>query len=99
MELLMPNATQFTAQTGRAPPTTAAASASSSPEVACDIDPNEALIDPRGLHIWPRGSHFLMGLPNQDGSFTMTLYLPDTAVGDQPGWDQINSDQDVRFFF
>ena len=25
------------------------------------------------LHIWPRGSHFLMGLANPDGSFTMTL--------------------------
>ena len=29
------------------------------------------------LHIWPRGRHMLMGLPNQDGSFTMTLYLPE----------------------
>ena len=29
------------------------------------------------LHIWPRGSHFMMGLANQDGSMTMTLYLPD----------------------
>lgn len=27
------------------------------------------------LHIWPRGSHFLMGLSNGDGSFTMTLYM------------------------
>jgi kynurenine 3-monooxygenase len=27
------------------------------------------------LHIWPRGSHMLMGLANGDGSFTMTLYL------------------------
>lgn len=25
------------------------------------------------LHIWPRGSHFIMGLANLDGSFTMTL--------------------------
>ena len=28
------------------------------------------------LHIWPRGHHMLMGLANQDGSFTGTLYLP-----------------------
>ena len=28
------------------------------------------------LHIWPRGSHFMMGLANKDGSFTMTLYMP-----------------------
>ena len=28
------------------------------------------------LHIWARGSHMMMGLENQDKSFTMTLYLP-----------------------
>lgn len=33
-------------------------------------------MDRRALHIWPRGHHFLMGLPNQDGSFTGTVYLP-----------------------
>jgi kynurenine 3-monooxygenase len=36
--------------------------------------------DEKTLHIWPRGSHFLMGLPNLDGSYTMTLYAP--AEGD-----------------
>jgi kynurenine 3-monooxygenase len=33
-------------------------------------------LDERSLHIWPRGAHFLMGLPNLDGSFTGTIYLP-----------------------
>ena len=33
-------------------------------------------MDPKALHIWPRGDHFLMGLPNQDGSFTGTVYMP-----------------------
>jgi kynurenine 3-monooxygenase len=28
-----------------------------------------------GLHIWPCGSHMLMGLANQDGSFTGTIYV------------------------
>jgi len=28
-----------------------------------------------GLHIWPRGTHFLMGLADLDGSFTGTFYL------------------------
>ena len=32
-------------------------------------------LDQFGLHIWPRGDHFLMGLANKDGSFTGTLYL------------------------
>ena len=31
-------------------------------------------MDPNSLHIWPRGKHYLMALPNQDGSFAMTLY-------------------------
>jgi len=30
-----------------------------------------------GLHIWPRGTHFLMGLSNLDGSFTGTIYADD----------------------
>lgn len=33
-------------------------------------------MDENSLHIWPRGNHMLMGLPNRDGSFTMTLYMP-----------------------
>ena len=28
------------------------------------------------LHIWPRGGYMLIALPNQDGSFTATLFLP-----------------------
>ena len=28
------------------------------------------------LHIWPRGREMLMALPNRDGSFTMTLFMP-----------------------
>ena len=27
------------------------------------------------LHIWPRGNYMLIALPNQDGSFTATLFL------------------------
>ena len=45
------------------------------------------LIDPGGrrrsyrmereaLHIWPRGGYMLIALPNEDGSFTATLFLP-----------------------
>jgi kynurenine 3-monooxygenase len=28
------------------------------------------------LHIWPRGNFMLIALPNEDGSFTATLFLP-----------------------
>jgi kynurenine 3-monooxygenase len=34
------------------------------PAMACDA-----------LHIWPRGNYMLIALPNEDGSFTATLFL------------------------
>lgn len=33
-------------------------------------------IDPNALHVWPRGSHMMIALPNPDGSFTGTLFWP-----------------------
>jgi len=32
------------------------------------------------LHIWPRGGYMLIALPNTDGSFTATLFLPRTGA-------------------
>jgi kynurenine 3-monooxygenase len=32
--------------------------------------------DKNALHIWPRGEDMLIALPNLDGSFTVTLFLP-----------------------
>lgn len=32
-------------------------------------------LEKESLHIWPRGSHMLIALPNIDGSFTCTLFL------------------------
>ena len=33
-------------------------------------------IEPNALHIWPRGNHMLIALPNNDYSFTCTLFFP-----------------------
>jgi kynurenine 3-monooxygenase len=33
-------------------------------------------LDPNALHIWPRHGFMLIALPNSDGSFTATLFLP-----------------------
>ena len=33
-------------------------------------------MDRGALHIWPRGEYMLIALPNVDGSFTATLFLP-----------------------
>jgi kynurenine 3-monooxygenase len=34
------------------------------------------LMDKNALHIWPRGNFMVIALPNADGSFTCTLFLP-----------------------
>lgn len=33
-------------------------------------------LDKNALHIWPRGGYMLIALPNLDGSFTCTLFMP-----------------------
>lgn len=33
-------------------------------------------IEQHALHVWPRGGFMLIALPNRDGSFTVTLFLP-----------------------
>ncbi len=33
-------------------------------------------MEKNALHIWPRGEYMLIALPNTDGSFTATLFLP-----------------------
>ncbi|MCO6460688.1 MAG: FAD-dependent monooxygenase [Saprospiraceae bacterium] len=37
---------------------------------------NGFAIEKNALHIWPRGHLMMIALPNLDGSFTMTLFLP-----------------------
>ena len=44
-----------------------------------DDDAKRFPIDPNALHIWPRGNFMLIALPNQDGSFTVTLFMPKTG--------------------
>ena len=45
-------------------------------ELSIPAGPNgAALLEREALHIWPRGGYMLIALPNQDGSFTATLFL------------------------
>ena len=53
-------------------------------------------MDKNALHIWPRGHFMLIALPNADGSFTCTLFLP--WEGDD-SFEQLNSREDVQQFF
>lgn len=50
-------------------------------------------MDKKALHIWPRGNHMLMALPNQDGSFTMTLYMP------EEWYEKFNTDEKIKSYF
>jgi kynurenine 3-monooxygenase len=36
-------------------------------------------MEKNALHIWPRGEYMLIALPNADGSFTVTLFLPNVG--------------------
>ena len=36
----------------------------------------EFQMEKEALHIWPRGDYMMIGLPNPDASFTLTLFMP-----------------------
>ncbi len=38
-------------------------------------------LEPNALHIWPRGGYMCIALPNTEGSFTVTLFLPGARCG------------------
>ncbi|MGB0452741.1 MAG: FAD-dependent oxidoreductase [Bacteriovoracaceae bacterium] len=48
------------------------------------------------LHLWPRGHHFLMALPNVDKSFTLTLYLPHAG---KESFDDLESHRTAKKYF
>lgn len=49
------------------------------------------------LHIWPRGEYMLIALPNLDGSFTVTLFLP--HKGEPYSFETLSSPEKVEDFF
>lgn len=48
------------------------------------------------LHIWPRGGYMLIALPNLDGSFTVTLFLPAQGI---PSFASLEKPATLRAFF
>jgi len=48
------------------------------------------------LHIWPRGGYMLIALPNHDGTFTVTLFLPNEG---EPSFASLATPADVHRFF
>ncbi|MEO0059464.1 MAG: hypothetical protein RLZZ312_1111 [Bacteroidota bacterium] len=53
-------------------------------------------LDKNALHIWPRGKYMLIALPNLDGSFTCTLFMP--FVGEN-SFESLKTKQEVEGFF
>ncbi|HET9792836.1 MAG TPA: NAD(P)/FAD-dependent oxidoreductase, partial [Thermoanaerobaculia bacterium] len=48
------------------------------------------------LHVWPRGEYMLIALPNADGSFTATLFLPNRG---EESFEALRIPEDVRKLF
>jgi len=58
-------------------------------------------IEPNALHIWPRGRYMCIALPNDERTFTVTLFLPNHAApgsGD-PSFASVRSGAEVRALF
>ncbi len=53
-------------------------------------------LDKNSFHIWPRGEYMLIALPNLDGSFTCTLFMPFEG---ENSFERLVTHSDVVAFF
>lgn len=53
-------------------------------------------LDKNSLHIWPRGNFMLIALPNLDGSFTCTLFMPFKG---ENSFEELNDEKTLVDFF
>ncbi|SMD32117.1 kynurenine 3-monooxygenase [Reichenbachiella faecimaris] len=65
-------------------------------ELSIEAKNGDFQMDKHALHIWPRGSHMLIALPNPDGSFTCTLFLPYEG---ENSFEKLNSESEIKTFF
>jgi kynurenine 3-monooxygenase len=56
----------------------------------------EWLMEKNALHIWPRGNYMLIALPNTDGTFTCTLFMPFEG---EVSFEKLKTEKDVTEFF
>lgn len=54
------------------------------------------LMEKNALHIWPRGSFMMIALPNPDGNFTCTLFLPFEG---EKSFEKLKTKEQVKQFF
>ena len=53
-------------------------------------------LDKNSFHIWPRGEYMLIALPNLEGSFTCTLFMPFEGKN---SFESLKDRKDVEAFF
>jgi kynurenine 3-monooxygenase len=53
-------------------------------------------MEPNALHIWPRGNYMCIALPNAEGSFTVTMFLPNTG---DPSFASVKTAADAHALF
>jgi kynurenine 3-monooxygenase len=56
----------------------------------------ELMMEKNALHIWPRKNFMLIALPNTDGTFTCTLFLPFEG---EISFEKLKTEADVTAFF
>ena len=60
------------------------------------MDSGKFQIEPNALHIWPRGNYMLIALPNNDYSFTCTLFFP--MIG-KTSFDTVRTEKEILDLF
>ncbi len=66
-------------------------------ELTIPAGPNgEFLIEKNALHIWPRKNFMMIALPNMDGSFTCTLFMPFKG---ENSFENLKTREQVQLFF
>lgn len=58
---------------------------------------DQYVLEPHALHIWPRGGYMCIALPNTEGSFTVTLFLP--TVGNTASFADLHDSPTAATFF
>jgi kynurenine 3-monooxygenase len=54
-------------------------------------------IEPNALHIWPRGHYMCIALPNDERTFTVTLFMP--HGGEYPCFEKVKTADDAQALF
>jgi kynurenine 3-monooxygenase len=65
-------------------------------ELTIPAQQGDFAFDSHALHVWPRGGHMLIALPNPGGNFTATLFMP--ARGPD-SFESLNDAAAIEHFF